>query len=84
MCHDSVFRLNKSLYGLVQAPLYWGNHLKSVLEEVGFTACSSDPCLYVRDDVILLTYVDDVLLFAKNESLIMGVIQEIKNINLIF
>ena len=27
-----VLKLKRSLYGLVQAPLYWGNHLKAALE----------------------------------------------------
>lgn len=28
---DSVLKLNKLLYGLVQAPLYWHNHLEKAL-----------------------------------------------------
>jgi len=33
---EVILQLNKSLYGLVQAPLSWYNHLKKGLEECGF------------------------------------------------
>jgi hypothetical protein len=65
-----VLKLRRSLYGLVQAPLYWGNHLKSALEEEGMKQSVSDPCMYMGDGMIAVTYVDDVLFFGKNEEAI--------------
>jgi hypothetical protein len=63
-----VLKLNRSLYGLVQAPLYWGNHLKAALEAEGLKQSVSDPCMFIGEGMILLTYVDDVLFFGKDGS----------------
>ena len=43
---DVVLKLNKSLYGLVQAPLCWYKHLRDGLIAEGFTPSDLDPCLY--------------------------------------
>jgi Reverse transcriptase (RNA-dependent DNA polymerase) len=48
-----VLKLKRSLYGLVQAPLYWGNHLKDALEKQGLKQSASDPCMYHGDGVIV-------------------------------
>lgn len=63
-----VLKLKRSLYGLVQAPLYWGNHLKGALEKQGLKQSACDPCMFVGDGVICLTYVDDCLFFGKDQS----------------
>jgi hypothetical protein len=74
-----VLKLNRSLYGLVQAPLYWGNHLKDVLEKQGLKQSASDPCMYYGDGVVVLTYVDDCLFFGKDQGKIDDKIQRIQN-----
>jgi hypothetical protein len=52
----------------VQAPLYWGNHLRDVLvKQHGFQESQTSPCLYFRDGLVILTYVDDCLFFAKDK-----------------
>ena len=63
-----VLKLQRSLYGLVQAPLYWGNHLKAALEKHGLKQSACDPCMFVGDGVVCLTYVDDCLFFGKDQS----------------
>ena len=73
-----ILELNRSLYGLVQAPLYWGNHLKATLEEHGLKQSASDPCMYIGDGVICLTYVDDCLFFGKDAAKIDSKIQSIQ------
>jgi hypothetical protein len=74
-----VLRLNQSLYGLVQAPLYWGNHLRDTLvQQHGFTESATSPwCLYFCDGVIILTYVDDCLFFAKEQHQIDELLESI-------
>jgi hypothetical protein len=56
---DTVLKLNKSLYGLVQAPLSWYNHLTKGLMECGFKQSKNDPCLFFNNGIMVLVYVDD-------------------------
>ena len=39
---DVVMKLHKSLYGLVQAPLFWYNHLQDALTKHCFTLSKHD------------------------------------------
>jgi Reverse transcriptase (RNA-dependent DNA polymerase) len=74
-----VLKLKRSLYGLVQAPLYWGNHLKDALEKQGLKQSKSDPCMYCGDGIIVLTYVDDCLFFGKDQKMIDDKIRRIQD-----
>jgi hypothetical protein len=65
---EQILKLRRSLYGLVQAPLYWGNHLKAALEAEGLKQSVSDPCMYIGDGMVILTYVDDVLFFSADSA----------------
>ena len=74
-----VLRLNKALYGLKSAPVAFFRHLKANLEDVGFEQMIEvDPCLFVSEKVICLVYVDDMLLFAKDEKDIDDVIYKLR------
>ncbi len=68
-------RLQKSLYGLRQAPRQWHLKLKTTLEELGFVQSNSDPALfYTRSEdgsvLHLLMWVDDIVLASSNLELI--------------
>jgi hypothetical protein len=66
-----VLKLKRSLYGLRQSPRNFFQHLKSKLEETGFTAMTNvDLCLFVSDKVICLSYVDDTLWFSPRQEYI--------------
>ena len=43
-----VYKLQKSLYGLNQAPLLWFEKLKESLLVCGFMQSKQDPCLFLR------------------------------------
>ena len=45
---DKVFRLNKALYGLTQAPRAWYDTLKEYFMKKGFTPGSLDPTLLLN------------------------------------
>jgi hypothetical protein len=63
----------------VQAPLYWGNHLRDVLvKQHGFQESQTSPCLYFRDGMVILTYVDDCLFFAKDKRQIDELLESIR------
>ena len=70
---DYVCKLKKSLYGLKQAPRQWYMKFETVMGEQGYKKCSSDHCVFIQrfsgdDFIILLLYVDDILIVAKNVS----------------
>lgn len=68
-------RLNKGLYGLKQAPRIWNTRLKTVLGDIGFIESSADPSLFISPEGYILTYVDDLLIAAKE----LGTVREIKS-----
>ncbi len=61
-----VCRLKKSLYGLKQSPRNWYLLASAfITDELGFTACVSDPCLFHRRSdtgqlMLLFLFVDDM------------------------
>jgi len=69
---DYCLTLRKSIYGLVQAARQWWKRFKTVLENIGFKACQSDCCLFVRVEqdkrlTIILLYVDDGVIFGTRK-----------------
>ena len=58
-------KLNKSLYGLKQAPKIWYENLRDSLIEYGFTETNSSPCLFSKNNVFVLLYVDDILISGE-------------------
>ena len=77
-----VLRLKKSLYGLVQAPMLYYNHLKAGLKDRGFEPSDADPCMFIGRGMIILSYVDDCLFFGPDLAEIDKVIQELKDNNM--
>jgi Reverse transcriptase (RNA-dependent DNA polymerase) len=75
---SKVLKLKRSLYGLKQAPCNFYLHLKSKLEEVGFTQSEHDQCLFISDRVICLIYVDDTLFFAPKQEYIDAVLDKLQ------
>lgn len=72
-----VCKLKKAMYGLKQAGRAWNLKLEAALKSFGLIKSKLDPCVYYNTDttLILAIYVDDILIFWKNES----VLNEIKN-----
>ena len=73
-----VCKLKKSLYGLKQSGRNWNTLLHDYLVTLNFVQSLADNCVYTRDDgnVIVLIWVDDIIIAAKNESLL----QEVKDL----
>ena len=63
-----VLKLNRSVYGLRQSPKNFFELLRDNLFKVGFRQSQFDPCLFVSDKVICVTYVDDCPFFARDEK----------------
>ena len=65
---DQVLKLQKTLYGLVQAPRAFYEHLGKNLSKRGFRPSEHDPCLWLHEDMVCLVYVDDCIFSAKDKS----------------
>ncbi|KAK8950761.1 hypothetical protein KSP39_PZI003380 [Platanthera zijinensis] len=67
---DKVCKLDKSIYGLKQAPKMWHMKFDQVVKSLGFQSSLSDKCLYHRSlsnqTVIICLYVDDMLILGSN------------------
>jgi Reverse transcriptase (RNA-dependent DNA polymerase) len=78
-----VLKLIKSLYGLVQAPKTFYDHLTTNLSKFGFE-CQPfiDPCLWVNKakKIICVIWVDDCLFFAKDVKIIEVFLNDIKKV----
>ena len=64
--HETVLRLRKAVYGLVNAPKKWWDRLNKSLIEHGFTSWALDPCAFVlrmsgQIHGVLGVHVDDVM-----------------------
>lgn len=67
-----VWKLDKALYGLNQAPRAWYQELHSTLTSFGFTRTYSDYSVYVRGQgssyIVVGVYVDDLTIAARQLS----------------
>ncbi|WVZ21733.1 hypothetical protein V8G54_000277 [Vigna mungo] len=66
-----VYKLNKALYGLRQAPWAWNKHIDVVLIKLGFRKCTVEHDIYVRfsgqrETLLVYLYVDDLLITGSS------------------
>ena len=61
-------RLKKSLYGLKQAGANWFECLKKGLMGEGrdFIQSNVDPCVFYKEDTVMMVYVDDCIIISKS------------------
>ena len=64
---QSIWKLNKALYGLRKSPRLWQQEATRVLQSLGFQAVPEDPCLFVRGCIIFFFYVDDIVIVYHRE-----------------
>ena len=65
-----VLKLNKSLYGLKQASHNWFNYLGEALSNRGFIQSQVDKCVWFKEGIVLLQYVDDLLIVGINDEIV--------------
>lgn len=82
---NKVCLLQRSIYGLKQAPHCWNNKINDELSRFNFYRTKSDPCLYHKeytngDEVLMLLYVDDILIVSNSNERIEEFKQFISNL----
>ena len=78
--HIGPVILNRSLYGLRQAPKIWYDTLISEFHTLGFTETISDTCVFkhATQKFYILIWVDDIILITNNENLRQSVIKQLQ------
>ena len=66
----AVGRLNKALYGPVQAGRCWDNKFCDDMTTIGFEQAKADPCVFLKVvgggvEMVVVVHVDDILAHAK-------------------
>lgn len=80
---EKVYKLNKALYGLRQAPRAWNIKINQILQNLGFLRCSKEPSLYIKEEktglLVVCVYVDDLLVTSSCLQSIMNFKKEMGN-----
>ena len=67
---NKVCKLQRSIYGLVQASRSWNIRFDSVIKAYGFIQTFGEACIYKKVSrssvAFLILYVDDILLIGNN------------------
>ena len=74
----TCLKLLKSIYGKANSPRLWHLHILKILLSLGFTQSQYDKCLLLRNDCILILYVDDLGISAKSKSVVDKLLQDIE------
>jgi hypothetical protein len=70
---DTVIKLLRAQYGLVQSPRLWMETFSSILTSLGLKQCKTDPCLFCLFDedgkllVIVVVYCDDCIITGRSK-----------------
>jgi hypothetical protein len=79
---DHVLQLVSNLYGQKQAGRVWNGYMVEKLIDCGFQPSLIDECIFYKDDVIFIVYVDDGIFIGKDNSKISHIIQQLRNAHL--
>ena len=73
-------KLKKNLYGLKDAAHNWFQMLSQGLcgNKLAFKQSSIDPCVFLRKNAIILTWVDDCIIFSKDLSVVKQTVEILK------
>jgi hypothetical protein len=77
-----LVKLNKAMYGTLDAAKIWYDKLTGVLRAMGFAPNEVDPCVLNRTQqgkqCTIMLYVDDLLVTCQDQSAIMEVIAQLE------
>jgi Reverse transcriptase (RNA-dependent DNA polymerase) len=74
-----VLKLLKNIYGQRQAGRVWNQHLHTQLIKIGWTQSNADECVYYKDNVVFLVYVDDGILISPVHENIQQAIKKLQS-----
>ena len=76
---EYVLKLNKNLYELKQASATWFEMLSKGLLDINFNPSAIDSCVFIRDNCIVLVYVDGCIVISHDSKVIDRFIASMQN-----
>ena len=80
---NKVCKLQRSIYGLVQASRSWNKRFDSVIKAFGFIQTFGEACIYKKVSgssvAFLILYVDDILLIGNDVQMLESAKDSLKN-----
>jgi len=76
---DHVLKLEKNIHGQKQAGRVWNSFLVDKLMSIGFTPSLIDDCVFFRNDIFFMVYVDDGIFPGNDDSKLTDAIRVIHN-----
>ena len=65
----TIYKLLQSLYELGQSANLWNHKVKNFVTSIGFTVSTTDPSIFINQrGIIIALYVNNILVFGKNEK----------------
>eukprot|EP00957_Ditylum_brightwellii_P136911 10441498-Ditylum_brightwellii.AAC.1 len=65
---DVALKLKKNLYRLKDVGRTWWEYLSAGLDKMGFKQYIANQCVWKKDAIVIIVYVDDCLVFANNRA----------------
>jgi uncharacterized protein YihD (DUF1040 family) len=71
--YDTIIKLKRAQYGLVQSPRLWMKTFAKLLTKLGLVQCKTDPCLFTLHDgsgnllALVVVYCDDSIITGFRE-----------------
>ncbi len=81
---DHVLKLLTNIYGQKQAGRVWNSYLITKLWEINFKQSLVDDCVFYRDDVIFIVYVDDGIFLGSSNQQLHDIINKVCIVKLSF
>lgn len=78
---NTLWKLQRSLYGLKQSPRMWNEKFSSFMKNSGLEMSKYDNSVFYQMEplLIIIVYVDDGLIFARDESSIVKMLEKLKD-----
>jgi hypothetical protein len=76
----TCLRLKKSLYGSSTSPKLWYDCISEALIKLGFKQTKYDPCFFYKGNMMIVLYVDDAGIAAKDPKLIDELIEQLQGL----
>ena len=73
-----LLQLRQNLYGLKDGQVTWHEHIKKGIKEHGFMPSKVDPCLFIKQSVLLVLYTDDAAFFSPSAQAVDDEIASLK------